>query len=61
MAELRKPVSAPGFWEGLYAERQDGWELGEPAPSLQAWLASGGTGLRGGVTTRGSSRATASP
>ena len=43
MADPRKRVSAPAFWEGLYAERQDGWELGEPAPSLQAWLASGGT------------------
>ena len=43
MAEPRKPVSAPAFWEGLYAESQDGWELGEPAPALQAWLASGGT------------------
>ena len=43
MAEPRKPVSAPAFWEGLYAERQDGWELGEAAPSLQAWLASGAT------------------
>ena len=40
MAEPRKPVSAPTYWEGLYAERQDGWELGEPAPSLQACLAS---------------------
>ena len=43
MAEPRKPVSAPAYWEGLYAERQDGWELGEPAPSLQAWLASATT------------------
>jgi SAM-dependent methyltransferase len=40
MAEPRKPVSAPTYWEGLYALRQDGWELGEPAPSLQACLAS---------------------
>jgi methyl halide transferase len=43
VAEPRKPVSAPGFWERLYAERQDGWELGEAAPSLQAWLASRAT------------------
>jgi methyl halide transferase len=43
VAEPRKPVSAPAFWEGLYAERQDGWELGEAAPSLQAWLALGAT------------------
>ena len=41
MAEPRKPVSAPTYWEELYAERQDGWELGEPAPSLQACIASG--------------------
>jgi len=40
MEEPRKPVSAAAYWEGLYAERQDGWELGEPAPSLQACLAS---------------------
>jgi len=37
----RRPVSAAAYWEGLYAERQDGWELGEAAPSLQARLASG--------------------
>ena len=41
MAEPRGPVSAAAYWEGLYAERQDGWELGEAAPSLQACLASG--------------------
>ena len=38
----RKPVSTPAFWEGLYAEGQDGWELGEPSPVLGAWLAGGG-------------------
>jgi methyl halide transferase len=27
-------VSAPDFWEGLYATGGDGWELGEPAPPL---------------------------
>ena len=43
MDEPRKPVSAAAYWEGLYAERQDGWELGEAAPSLQACLASGGS------------------
>ena len=41
MAEPRQPVSAAAYWEGLYAERQDGWELGEPAPALEGWLASG--------------------
>jgi SAM-dependent methyltransferase len=34
VAHDRAPVSAPAFWEGLYASGQDGWELGEPAPSL---------------------------
>jgi SAM-dependent methyltransferase len=27
-------VSAPEFWEDLYARGGDGWELGGPAPSL---------------------------
>jgi methyl halide transferase len=27
-------VSAPDFWEGLYAGGGDGWELGQPAPPL---------------------------
>ena len=43
MAEPLKPVSAPAFWEQLYAAGNDGWELGAPAPPLQAWLDSGGT------------------
>jgi len=38
----RPPVSTPGFWDRLYAEGQDGWELGEPAPPLVAWLSMGG-------------------
>ena len=38
----RKPVGEPGFWEGLYANGNDGWELREPAASLVAWLAGGG-------------------
>jgi hypothetical protein len=29
-------VSAPEFWEDLYALRGDGWELGQPAPPLVA-------------------------
>ena len=36
MGEPRSRVSAAAYWEGLYAERQDGWELAEAAPSLQA-------------------------
>ena len=27
-------VSAPDFWENLYATGGDGWELGQPAPPL---------------------------
>jgi SAM-dependent methyltransferase len=42
MAGDRPPVSVPTFWEALYASSQDGWELGEPAPSLAAWLDAGG-------------------
>ncbi len=38
----RKPVGEPGFWEGLYAEGNDGWELREPSPALVAWLDGGG-------------------
>ncbi len=41
MDEPRTRVSAAAYWDGLYAERQDGWELGEAAPSLRACLASG--------------------
>ena len=42
MADDRPPVSAPAFWEQLYAGGNDGWELGAPAPPLLAWLDSGG-------------------
>jgi SAM-dependent methyltransferase len=38
----RKPVDEPGFWEGLYADGNDGWELREPSPPLVAWLDAGG-------------------
>jgi methyl halide transferase len=38
----RPPVSAAGFWDGLYADGQDGWDLGEPAPALADWLDGGG-------------------
>jgi len=31
-------VNEPGFWEGLYDRREDGWELGRPAPPLAAYL-----------------------
>ena len=47
-------MSTAGFWDGLYAAAQDGWDLGGPAPVLEDWLASGGqfeaepgTGVRG--------------
>jgi methyl halide transferase len=39
----RPPVSGSDFWDGLYAEGQDGWELGGPSPALEAWLDGGGT------------------
>jgi methyl halide transferase len=39
----RPPVSGSDFWDGLYAEGQDGWELGGPSPALEAWLDAGGT------------------
>lgn len=43
MEQHRAPVSTAGFWNGLYAGGQDGWELGAPAPALEAWLDAGGT------------------
>jgi SAM-dependent methyltransferase len=52
VAEPRKPVSAPAYWEGLYAEHQDGWELGEAAPSLRAWLAAGRKFTHAGASPR---------
>jgi SAM-dependent methyltransferase len=33
-------VSTPGFWDGLYAAAQDGWDLGGASPPLEDWLAS---------------------
>jgi methyl halide transferase len=36
------PVSTPTFWEGLYADGKDGWELGAAAPPLVTWLDAGG-------------------
>lgn len=35
-------MSRPQFWDGLYAEGQDGWDLGEPTPALADWLDAGG-------------------
>jgi len=31
-------VSTAGFWDGLYAAAQDGWDLGGAAPVLEDWL-----------------------
>lgn len=31
-------VNEPVFWEGLYERREDGWELGRPAPPLEECL-----------------------
>jgi SAM-dependent methyltransferase len=35
-------VSAPAFWESLYSQGEDGWDLHAPSPALVAWLAAGG-------------------
>ena len=35
-------MSTAGYWDGLYAGGQDGWDLGGPAPGLEAWLAGDG-------------------
>ena len=48
MESHRPPVSTAGFWDGLYAEGQDGWDLGEPAPALVDWLDAGGRFEPGG-------------
>src|SRR6266850_5585606 len=37
----RPAVSTAGFWDGLYAAAQDGWDLGGAAPALEDWVASG--------------------
>ena len=42
MGNARDRVSAPAFWEDLYARGQDGWELRQPAPPLATWLRAGG-------------------
>jgi SAM-dependent methyltransferase len=49
----RPPVSTAGYWDGLYAGGNDGWELGTAAPALEHWLDAGGkfeapTSVRGG-------------
>jgi methyl halide transferase len=42
LEDARNPVSTPTFWQALYAEGHDGWELGGPAPALADWLDDGG-------------------
>jgi SAM-dependent methyltransferase len=44
----RPPVSTAGYWDGLYAGGNDGWELGAAAPALEHWLTSGGSFQCGG-------------
>ena len=34
-------MSTAGFWDGLYAAAQDGWDLGAATPALEDWLADG--------------------
>ena len=43
MEDVREPVSTPAFWQALYDEGRDGWELGGAAPALVDWLDDGGT------------------
>ena len=31
-------MSSPAFWDERYARRDDGWELGEPAPALVSFV-----------------------
>jgi SAM-dependent methyltransferase len=31
-------VNEPAFWQDLYERREDGWELGQPAPPLADYL-----------------------
>jgi methyl halide transferase len=52
-------VSTAGFWDGLYAAAQDGWDLGGPAPALEDWLAAGGKfeGAKARVAVPGAGRA----
>jgi len=62
----RPPVSTAGFWDGLYAEGQDGWDLGGPAPALVDWLDAGGrfeaAGERSGLSADwGSAEAMSGP
>lgn len=38
MEDARR-VSVPGFWEGHYRRGDTGWDLGQAAPPLVAWLA----------------------
>jgi len=52
----RPPVSTAGFWDGLYADGQDGWDLGEPAPALVDWLDAGGRFQAAGSQPSTSSR-----
>jgi SAM-dependent methyltransferase len=42
LEDVREPVGTPAFWQALYDEGRDGWELGGPAPALAAWLDDGG-------------------
>lgn len=38
-ADNPSAVNEPAFWQGLYDRREDGWELGQPAPPLAEHLA----------------------
>ena len=54
-------MSTAGFWDGLYAAAQDGWDLGGAAPALVDWLASGRFCSLGSIQCGGPEMAPALP
>ena len=54
-------MSTAGFWDGLYAAAQDGWDLGGAAPALEDWLASGRFSSLGSIKCGGPEMAPALP
>ena len=54
-------MSTAGFWDGLYAAAQDGWDLGGPAPALEDWLVDGRFSSSGSIECGGPEMAPALP
>ena len=54
-------MSTAGFWDGLYAGGQDGWDLGVATPALEDWLASGRFSSTSSIKCRGPEMAPALP